>query len=109
MTSMRSCPRLQNVSTTTLEIRELQRTRVERIESANPPVIRGLSPEVTRHHQLEKIARFVFDSRLVHQPSLTLANERVSYGWQATRRLSTIARSAKMDGWQAKRAHEHAK
>ena len=34
---------------------------------------------------------------LVHQPSLTLAKESVSYGWQATRRLSTIARSAKVD------------
>ena len=33
-----------------------------------------------------------------YQPSLTLANESVSYGWQATRRLSTVARSAKVDG-----------
>jgi hypothetical protein len=24
-----------------------------------------------------------------------------SFGWQATRRLSTVARSAKVDGWQA--------
>jgi hypothetical protein len=34
----------------------------------------------------------------VHQPSLTPANVRVSYGWQATRRLSTVARRAKVDG-----------
>ena len=40
-----------------------------------------------------------------YQPSLTLANVRVSYGWQAMRRLSTVARSAKVDGWQAKRTH----
>ena len=26
-----------------------------------------------------------------HQPSLTLANVRVTYGWQATRRLSAVA------------------
>jgi hypothetical protein len=38
------------------------------------------------------------DAILVHQPSLTLANESVSYGWQATRRLSTEARSAKVYG-----------
>src|SRR5437867_4187379 len=36
-----------------------------------------------------------FKSPLPHQPSL--ANERVSYGWQAARRLSTVARSAKAD------------
>ena len=30
-------------------------------------------------------------TNLVHQPSLTPANERVSYGWQATRRLPTVA------------------
>jgi hypothetical protein len=29
--------------------------------------------------------------------SLTLANERVSYGWQARRRLSAEAQSAKVD------------
>jgi hypothetical protein len=33
----------------------------------------------------------------VHQPSLTLAKESVSYGWQATRRLSTVA--AKQRRW----------
>ena len=26
-----------------------------------------------------------------HQPSLTLANESMSFGWQASRRLSTVA------------------
>ena len=29
-----------------------------------------------------------FESHPLRQPSLTLANERVSYGWQATRRLA---------------------
>src|SRR4026209_2139049 len=33
-----------------------------------------------------------FESPYRYQPSLTLANVRVSYGWQAMRRLSTIAR-----------------
>src|SRR5688500_13253727 len=32
-----------------------------------------------------------FDSSAAHQPSLTLANERVSFGWQAMRRLSAVA------------------
>src|SRR3954466_8818140 len=46
--------RLQNVSTTAVEISELASTRVERIDSANTLAITCLRPEVTRHHQLEK-------------------------------------------------------
>ena len=36
--------------------------------------------------------------------ALTLANERVSYGWQATRRLSIVARRAKVDRQSARSA-----
>src|ERR1041384_1778545 len=71
-----SISRLQNVSTTAVEMRRLQRTRVEATGSANSLAIRELMPEVTRHHQLEKIARLVFDSRLAHQ-FLFLVRDRV--------------------------------
>ena len=45
-------------------------------------------------HQLEGLAIAIswgFESPLPHQPSLTLVKQSVSYGWQATRRLSAVA------------------
>src|SRR3954467_10369197 len=50
----RRAARLQNVSTTAVEISELARTRVERIPSANTLAITWLRPEGARHHQLER-------------------------------------------------------
>ena len=49
-------------------------------------------------HSIQPARRWVRTGEILgHQPSLTLANDCVSYGWQATRRLSTEARSAKVD------------
>ena len=48
--------RLQNVSTTVVEIGSLERTRVEMRNSGNPLVTKSLRPEVARHHQREEIA-----------------------------------------------------
>ena len=50
-----------------------------------------------------------FESSLPHQPSLTRVNVSVSYGWQATRRLPTVALAkvgflaVQSYGWQANR------
>jgi len=68
--------RLQNVSTTAVEFRALEGTRVERFEAAYLLAITCLRPEVARHHQLGKTRLSVFDSRLVHQPSLACDLER---------------------------------
>ena len=43
---------------------------------------------------------------LVHHPSLALATERASYGWQATRRVSTVAPQARR--WTSQQTLVHA-
>jgi hypothetical protein len=58
---------VRDVSKTVVEISAFESTRGNKFKERNPLTANRLSPEVTHHHQLEKIALLVFDSRLVHQ------------------------------------------
>jgi hypothetical protein len=63
----RRSPRLHNVSTTQVDVRQLVLTAGDSMATANQLEINGLAPETTRHQYFGAIAHLKFDSFQAHQ------------------------------------------
>lgn len=64
--------RLQYPSKNRVDFSGFARTSVESADAGNCRRLNALAPEVARHQQVDDRATFAFDSRRLHQPSLTL-------------------------------------
>ena len=121
---LRDSRRLQNASKNRVENGGFLRTPGDKQAAAKRCHVKPLAPETARHHQLRKTLLIKFDSRRLHHfsfrtrvrlppPPPTFARlhrVRASVGEPTfVRRLSTVARSAKVDQTTNLRAHSQAK